>query len=70
MPLLLHISKLLLQAPRVQSEGEPLLVKPAAIRCVFVQQRLLENRSSSLWAELEDLVKGLSVAIGETNMDE
>lgn len=68
LPLLLHISKLLLLAPRVQSEGEPLLVKPAAIRCLYVQQRLLESRSSSLWAELDGLVKGVATAMDETEL--
>lgn len=65
MPLLLHLSKLLLLSPRVRSEGQPLLVKPAALRCLFIQQQLLESRSSSLWVEVEDLVKGLDTALGD-----
>lgn len=66
MPLFLHLSKLLLLSSGVQSEGDPLLVKPAAIRCLFVQQRILDNRSSSLWAELEGLVKDLDTSMDGT----
>lgn len=59
MPLLLHISKLLLLSPYLLCKGNLPLVQRWAMRCMFIQQRLLENHSSSLWEGLSGLISKL-----------
>lgn len=70
LPLLLHIARLLLVSPGWQREGQSLLVKRWAMRCVFVQQQLLDTPSSSLWQDLSKLLTDIEELVETSSLSQ
>ncbi len=68
MPLLLHLPRLLLgEAP---GRGDEVSVKHLLIRCLFMEQQVLEERSSSLWDTIRELVVSLEAMVTTSHLSE